>query len=245
MIKALKEYIAICFTLSLVASYFACFGYYTYFNLDITSYLEISDLILIYAKFIGLSFTLILFAFSPLYFFFNPEEESWMDKTIGKSNYKWRAFVMLLIMLIIFGTVTTLWVLNSKEALHAISNTMAIGGFILIIIGIIYAIYQGISEKKDLKEINFREWLGIYFILMVVIYLIPLLGSFAAAKKIQQDKIIVKFEGGELLKQCDSVNLLYIGKTSKFFFIYNKKTKTTISYSMDKVKSFELIPHSN
>lgn len=87
MIARLKENAFLCFTLSLLASYFGCIGYYSYFRIDITSFLSIEDLTMIFAKWIWLTVFFVVTVIYIVYSFFKrmEYERSWWDQTIGNS----------------------------------------------------------------------------------------------------------------------------------------------------------------
>lgn len=226
------------FTFSLVASYFGCLGYYSFFRIDITSFLSIEDLTMIYAKWIWLSAFIAAAAIFMLYFFIKnmEKEESWWDKTIGKTSLKRRALVVLPIILAVI-----VLALIYKKVADVLAKAMG-AGFVLVIVVILISLFYSKSKKKSkLSDIAFNDWFiflgGSYFI----IFIIPFLGGAIAAKSVSPDKIFVKFDDDKILNSADSINLIYIGKTTNYFFINNTSTNSTTAYRMDKVKSLEII----
>jgi hypothetical protein len=238
MIERLKENAFLCFTLSLVASYFASFGYYSFFQIDITSFLLIEDLTMIFAKWIWLSGFLVFMTIGTLqYFFQNMENEnSWWDKTIGRSLIKRRALIVLPLVLVIIVSAFVYKIVS--DTLAAITG---IGIVILIIVVLLAAIYSSFKDKKELAEIAFKDWFYLISAIYLFIFIIPFFGGAISANNLNANKVYVKFDEDHFLNTADSLTLNYIGKTSDYFFINNSKTKATTAYSMDKVESFEFI----
>ena len=118
---------------------------------------------------------------------------------------------------------------------------MGIGLAILIIVAILAVIISFLKDKREISEIAFKEWFYLIASLYIFIFIIPFFGGIVTARNLKADKIYVRFDDDNILNSTDSTTLTYIGKTSDYFFITNSKTKTTTAYSMDKVKSFEVI----
>lgn len=244
MLEKLKNIIIVAFTLSLVASYFMISGYYSSFNVDITSFLKIEDLILIYSQWVWLILLIFGFILYPMYSLFIKDinEDGWWDQTFityKKINYKRRAAIILPSVILII--LSSFWY-------QIIWDTLTIGTAVLFLISIIasaiYIFYSKSYKAKDLKDISPKDWAGLLIFSLFLIWVLPFIGSIIIAKKLPQENIVVVLENDTINTQ-KSQNLKYIGKTSDYFFVNDTLTKATTAYRMDKVKSFEMIPKKN
>lgn len=238
MVNQLKEIVIWSFTLSLVASYFACFGYYSFFQIDISTFLSIEDLTTIFAKWIWLSALPILSIIYFGYTFFNriETEKSFWDGRLGKTMFKKRAVLVLPILItIIVGSVLY------KPVRDVIAATFGIVTLLVILITALIFMFTNFIKKKQVTEITFIDWIGLLATSFIFIFVIPLICGLIAAANMTPDNIKVQFDTDEILNTADYSNIVYIGKTSDYFFLYDKTTKHTTAYSMDKVKKFEVI----
>jgi hypothetical protein len=237
MLNKFKELIVVTFFLSLVASYSGCLGYYSVFHLDITSYISVEDLILIYAKWIWLTGFFLFALITPVYSFFisNKSKENWWDKTIGKTKIKKRIYylapviVTVIVLSIIYGIIANI-----------VSIITMIGLAFIVIGALISLVYSYFQKAKELSQITLSEWNRIIAIATLFVYIIPLFAAIPISR-MKPDNLIVKLDENLTINTVNNVTLKYIGKTSKFFFIYNTATKTTTAYSMERAKSFELV----
>lgn len=240
MLEKIKNIVLITFTLSLVASYFAIFGYYSFFNIDIVSFLKIEDLILIYARWVWiilLVFGLILY---PMHSLFSKEvnENGWWDQklfTIKGINYKRRAAILFPAAILI---IVLCFIYKGLFDMLAIGTGIIFAGVILV--SVVYMFYSSIAIAKGLNEIKIRDWAGMISITLFFIWILPLTSSVVIASKAQYDNVIVVLENDTINTKITS-DLKYIGKTSDYFFINDNLTKTTTAFRMDKVKSFKVI----
>lgn len=243
ILDKLKENIFFGFTCSIVASYFVSFGYYSYFRFDITSYLTFEDLTMIFSKWIWLPTFIVTIALLAIFLYFEKNNEhSWWDKTILKTKYKRR--LLLLIPLLISFVIVLMRYQYVREIMKVVGG---ISVLLIVILATFSILYSTLNNKKKLSEIPTKGWLNLFFLIYVFIFCIPYTLGALTASKITQDYIIVHFnEKNEVLSTYESKSdLVYIGKTSSYFFIFNTKSKTTTSYNMDLVKSFEFIPNDN
>jgi len=237
MINRIKENALLCFTLSLVVSYFACIGYYSFFKIDIASFLSIEDLTMIFAKYIWFSVALVLITVFGLYNLFSQigTKHNWWDKTIGTTIIKRRALVVIPL---VISVIVSAFIF--KMVSYILSVIMGLGFGVIIVVVLITVVISSFKDKKQLSEITFKDWFKLFAATYFFILVIPLLCGSIAASGLSADKLKVAFDDGHYINTADSANLIYIGKTTDYFFINNKKNKATTAYRMDKVKSFEV-----
>src|ERR1035437_652869 len=237
MIKTLKENVFLLFTLSLIATYFGCVAYYSVFNIDVTSFISIEDITLIFAHKIWLIlFSVIILSYLIYDSFKNKTNEvSYWDKTIKKSNIKRRVFVIIPLLIVLVFSIIKFKIVEIIFGIILFSIII-----IIILISVLYILYDSFKNKTNINEIKRKDIFKLIAIIYIYILIIPSWVGWAIADNLKPDKVIVIFEDDKILNIEDSTNLFYIGKTSNYFFINNSVTKTTTAYNMEKVKSIEV-----
>lgn len=236
--KTLKEYTFLGFTLSLVASYFGCSGYFSYFNVDISSYLTIQDLTMIFTKYIWLSGMFVLLT---MYFFYwliykVKLENSWLDKTIGKTRIKRAAILVFLF----WALIITLSIVSAK-LLGVFSAFIGYLYFIMITVAFITWGFSAVKNKNKLSEFSFKEAITLIMILVLFVVTVPFIFGLIFADNSSKDYIKVTFENGESINTTNSDDQIYIGKTSNYFFIYSNITESTSVYPLNSFKKLEVL----
>lgn len=242
MLEKIRNNIVLIFTLSLVSSYFASYGHYLYFNIDITTYLTIEDLTLIFAKWIWLSIVVGFIYSIFLYRIFTKteNESSWWSQRIGKSYFKRRILVIAPILVLII-----ILFFRYKTIAEIISIIFLCSIFIFLIAAIYLGIATSLKDKKTFKDIKLTEgFLAVAGANFILIILPMSLGIFLAKNSIQE-YVKIKFDDSTILQTKDSLNLRYIGKTSNYLFINNRISNQTTSYRIDKIKSIEVETSKN
>jgi len=208
-----------------------------YFNIDITSFLTIEDLTIIFTKWIWLSTLLIILLVYIINSYFEKisHENSFWDKTIGQTIYKRRVLVVLPVIILVILSACIY-----KEVAKYLALITASGFVILILISIIALVFSSFKDKHKLTEITLKDWVNLILAAYIFIFFIPLVSGTIVASKISSSNIQVKFDNGTSLNSTDSVNQIFIGKTTKYFFICDTLKKTTTAYNMEKVNSLTI-----
>jgi len=237
MLDRLKENILLCFSLSLVASYFGCLGYFYFFSIDISSFLSIQDLTMIFARWIWLSLALVAFTVIMLYKISDrlKNENTWWDQTIGKSNLKRRVLVILPIVIAIVILAFVYKIIST-----IITGIFGFSMLLIFILALVETLYSKFKDKQSPLEVSRSGWFFFITTFYFFIFVIPSTAGAIFAQNLNPDKIHVIFDSGERLTTNDSSQIRYIGKTMDYFFINDITTKRTTVYRMDKVKSFEI-----
>lgn len=234
----IKENVLVYFSISIVVSYFACYGYYLNFNIDISTFLSIEDLTIIYAKWIWLSIISTFICFSFMYLLFKSigNKDTWWDKTIGKTMYKRRIlYVIPMLVIIVFLAI------KYKEVSKVLSYIAGLSVVLVLLFGGLTMLYSSLTSKKDFTNSSVGDWLNLTVAAYMFVFFLPIFGGIIAAQNNKADSVQVIFEDGKILNSKDSTNYLYIGKTTNYFFISDTLTDKTTAFSMDKVKSITVI----
>ncbi len=236
MPNQLKEISISAFTLSLIVAYFACLGYSTAFHFDMTTFLSVEDLIMIFSKWIWLSVFSLIIAINTIYTVFNRSgnPESWWSKRIGRTMLKRRAIIIIPILIAII-----ICVFIYDPLRDILVATLGIGFFIFLLVISILFVISILEDKKEISEIKGENWIAIVYVITLFI-IISIFSGGVFAGKLTPDNIKVEFDDC-VINTSDSSDLIYIGKTSNYFFLYNTKTQNSTAFSMDKVKYFEII----
>ena len=239
ILSNIKEYFFLGFTLSLVASYFACFGYYKFFGLDITSYLSIEDLTMIFAKWIWLSGLFVLIITHSIYAYFKKIENSngWWDRTIGRTLLKRRAIPIFLAVIGIIALA-----ILSKPIRDVLVAIFGFGYFLFFIVAFASILISSLIGIKSLNKISFKEVVNLILVTSFFVFIVPVVSGAIAAGKLSHDKISVVFDDNTTIATSETTEIVFIGKTTNYFFLQNTKTKATLAYRLDKVKSIEVMP---
>lgn len=235
----MKEKILLVFTISLIASYFACSGYFLYYNIDISSYLTIEDLVMIFAKWIWLTSIFSIFLIYLAYTGIKRmgdigEGDGWWDQTIGRSIYKRRVFVVLPLILAV-----VVYLFFSSVARDVFSALFGLGFIVIILISLVLTIVGIFKQTKNLEKIQFKDWVLVGLAVMIFIYVIPAVGGMVAAANLPKENITIEFGDKKNINTRDSVDLVYIGKTHENIFIFNSKTKRSTVYHLSVILSIE------
>lgn len=246
MTNKIKEILLFSFTISLVAAYFMCFGYYANYNIDISAFLSLEDLTMIYTKWIWIVFFLALLTVSFINGFYHSyiknlgEKNTWWDKPIGKTIIKRRALIMtpisILFVIIFFGAPYFF-----KEYENVVNSFYT--AIMLLGMGSLFFMVTALTlrKKNDVRKLKLRE---IVFITMSTIFLIvfiPMILGSAYSKLSEKDNIVITFEDNKIINTKENGNLVFIGKTSKYVFIQNSKINSISIYNIDKIKILEFL----
>jgi len=209
-----------------------------YFHIDITSFLSIEDLTIIFTRWI---WTLTLIIIILIYLIYSILEKvgsnnSYWDKTIGKTMFKRRTlFVLPIIILVILSAFIY------KEVATYIVLTTSFGAVILLLVSLVFLVFSSFKDKKELTELEYKDWINLIVAAYIFIVFIPFVSGAIVANKMTNSNIQVKFENGTSLNTTDSINQVFIGKTTKYFFTYDTLRKTTTAYNMEKVSSLTIM----
>lgn len=238
MINTIKENAFLCFTLSLIASYFGVCGYYLQFNFDITSFLSIEDLILIFARHVWLICTAIFVLWS-----------IWarINEQIKNRERPFTIKQKRLILGIVIIFMIAVNYLLSKSLNFESFLLVSIGGalFILTLYGIITFAILFLEGASSISQISMRGWFYIVATLYFFIILIPIGCGMAMAKYTNYDEIVMEFDDNSTVNTSNTKELKYIGKVSSYIFVYKEKENRVTAYPMEKVKKISLKPKSS
>ena len=240
IIDQIKENALAYFSISIVISYFSCYGYYLNFHLDISTFLSIEDLTIIYTKWIWLSVFSTFLCISFLYLLFKninaDSKETWWDKTIGKTMYKRRIFYLVPMLIIII-----VLALLFKEVRQVLVQIAGISVALFFLAALVIMTYSSLTSKKNLADSSITDWLNLVIALYMFVFFLPMLAGLIVADNTKADKIQVLYDDGKILNSKDSTNCIYIGKTTNYFFICDTSADKTTAYRMDKVRSLTII----
>ncbi|WP_314244723.1 hypothetical protein [Empedobacter tilapiae] len=226
MIDKIKDFFFIIIPISIVSTYFGCFGFYYFYNLDISTYINSDDLFFSYSKYTAL---IILYSYFIFYsikkFLNNNDETNWWNKTIGKLTIRRKIIALVLPFILFFFSIFFL---------EFISSIISITLIILILFSIIYVVLIGKIEKQNVNLNDKDTVLTIYFALIAVC-IIPIVIGYNTSKYVKPNQIEFETENETINTKKDS-RLIYIGKNSQYIFIYNNENKSTVVYPMSRIK---------
>jgi hypothetical protein len=163
--------------------------------------------------------------------------DNWWTKTIGRTVIKRRA-----ILFFIFVIACSVLAIVVKPVIEVLAVVFGFIFLLLFAIVFISATMSSLVGKKHLKEISLKEGTNLIVLISFFVFIVPTISGAIAAGNLSPDRINVVFYDNKTISISDSTQLIFIGKTSNYFFIQNTLTKATTSYRMDKVKSIEVIP---
>ena len=171
------------------------------------------------------------------YFRKEKKDHSFWDKTIGRSIYKRR----IVLFLVIFIICVVMYFINNTVSL-LLKLVMVSIAIILFFNLIIYLIYYGFSGINK-SDYSMKDLASSIIAIFILVFATPFIIGFNLGISLKPDQINIQYDD-DFFSNTASPNLMYIGKTSKYFFIYDSITKTTTSYSLESVKSIEVIPNA-
>lgn len=165
--KTLLEYIFICFTISIVAGYFASVGYYSQYNFSITSFLSIEDLTIVFARWIWIGF---LFAFM-IYMIIEDidlNKKSWWTKSykkFGLTNFG----IIIIISIIFLITFSFLY-----KKIREFSFLLFLSSILFFVaFGMLQSMKEIIISNKEIANYSFNDWIKIVFFTFLFIIIFP------------------------------------------------------------------------
>ncbi|CAD0221312.1 hypothetical protein [Chryseobacterium sp. JV274] len=235
----LRENLIFIFSLSLISSYCASLGYYSVYNIDITSFLNISDITMIFAKWTWFTIFLIMMTFLILFDFFDEESDhKWLSKTIGKTNLKWRGLIIFIFIIIVLLSTFFIDHTMKKEI-----KLILFYGLIIFLIFIFIYIPSHSIKNRTISQLRFKDYAGAGFVFAFFVYALPLMIGYHMAnyRKNTKEKnnIKITFENKAILDTTKDTNKYFIGKTSDYIFFYDINKQASIIYKTDKIEIIE------
>ena len=210
------------FPMLLGMSYFYSLGYFAYFGIDISSYITFEDLIFIYAKIIYFVVGFLIVLVGILIHKWNSTQESHLDRTIGKSNFKIRAVVIL-----IFAIVIVIVGYLSPKAYEFLANTFGIVCAILLAFFLFYIFFLPVHDNREISTWSILDYSGLFWgILFFFIFLPFLFGSGIASNSEKKSTLKIVFNDSTVIDINESNANSIIGRTHDYIFILDRKDLT-------------------
>jgi hypothetical protein len=240
MFSKTKETLFALFSFSLLEGYVASFGYFNFFHLDISSFLTTEDLIFIFARWIWLTSFISLLG---IYFVNNAfnslskpaNSNRWRNRTFSKYKIKNGIFIYLpSIFLFLF---IMIYYRPFRDGFFAVVGFCMI---LVFIIGLLLSSVEKLKQVGDPMKLTIKDWVLICGTASIFIYLVPFVGGTMAAQSSGRSDIRIVFDDSTVLNTKDSTDLLYIGKTHNYLFLFKPSTQKSSAYRIEKVKYLEI-----
>lgn len=217
--------------------------YYDHFNINISDYLEITEVLILVIGDI-LKAVMMIFAVKLFDFLTETEEEAearrvrhntfFLIKPFRKRAWNYictrKALAFLVLILFIFLIIS--YYFNRK-----VFSTVVIMFFYSLTTYV--AMFLLLEYKRKYKEVTDKEFDGTYsnlIALFIVFFLFTIQTTYSDIEKTKnRNPVMICFKYLEENIQSNQ-NLLYVGQTKNYIFIYDKITKETKVYSRSDIK---------
>jgi len=214
---------------SIVVTYIGVFSFYLHFGLDITPYLSFEDLTIIYFRYTCASFIYLGFLFIFIYQSLNSNEESYWEKTIGKTIFRRRVIPSLLFLIILIILMVT------YETARTIISITFVSFFV---VGLIYGALIDYNLNNDNEKKYKNEIIAAIPFFLIMILIIPFsIGGFLKENFVAESVII--YLDNNTIDAQEKSNVIFIGSNSKYLFLKNKTEKTVEVIPIDKLNSIK------
>lgn len=236
----LKESLLFWFIISAVASYFLAYGYFKAHGINVTNYLSIEDIILIYSKNVWVTIAIAYILILVLENFFSKLDErievfSWWHKTVKRTIVKNGVFILVPVL-----GISILILYYSTE----------IRSFVFLLVGFLFIslIFLGYGRHVFGRLILVGRWdelksenrLEIVIAVFMYLFLLPFIIGLVSSNNIHKDRISFNVEWKREVIIADGDSLEFIGNTSKFFFIKDKKNGEMLIFPIEKMSDIRL-----
>jgi hypothetical protein len=223
----------------IVYGYIALSTYYNQFDITISDYISFSEILPASIATLVHIFSLLIIPFLIIFFL-----SRYHRKTIETKNEKDEIITFRIMITVLILTIVTFaiveWVLDLIKGSN-LKNFFEVLGNELIIFIIGYAVTLAMFDDKYLNFFK-RKFEYPYIIVVVLALLFVLTIQVFASNKSKKEAILkgnennmeVIFNNGQRFSTNDSIG--FIGKTSNYYFFYNRKRKASIIYPSRDVK---------
>ena len=240
-----------------IGSFFILCGYlklslfYHHFNIKITEYLELTEII---SLFIGDAMLYIAIVFLVnLYSFINQdlsqsiENENRQDEILNTEDASLRLKKFLNMRKEQLGAIAAITILNAILIYFKVQNSILVMMNIILIAWVIatYILYEFRRKYKLVynKDLNITYY---NLILSLNLFLVYIFSSIYVdinfTEKLNNN--VIKFNYKENVITTDK-NILFIGETKNFLFLFNNKQKKTSVYPRNEISNFEIFEKTN
>ena len=233
MVDSIKKVFGMSYPLTLITSMSFADGYYNYFNINITTYLRIDDLVLIFLNRALLIFYLIIIGC--LWMVITATRSSLIPYVVGELKRKVNDIWSLIIFTILIGVIFIFFIsakFMTAPLGMAFLVVFFIGSFVVGIDIFLYRKGKGISTKEILLML-----LAGFLNLIILPFCVALI----FASNDDGIKVSIQFKNGNMINGIDSSNVVMIDKTNDYIFLYDKKDSTSKVLKMDAVNSIEYL----
>ncbi len=243
-IKNLIPYLG---SLLLICGYLKLSIYYNYFNIQISDYLEITEILTLFfydaIKYSTIVFLAFLFTFLIDTQESIEENENEKNDIIDTNNFFLRLKKFLIFRLNLIGSIVIFLIftlisyyVNPKKIFYFILIT----SFLTSILILIYFLFEFKRKYKISygKELNSTYYNLIIIFILFVTYLIQ--SSFLDIRKTTEGKNLnISFKYYE--KNIESSDqILYVGETKGYLFLFDTKKKSTLVFSRNDINNLEI-----
>ena len=218
--------------------------YYNHFNININNYVELSEILISFIPDI-IKYSSIIFIVFLYSFLLDTEEDNQksydtnneiieMDKffpRIGKILKRNITAILLLLLMIAFTIISAIW--NEKNYLLFYRFSWMI--FIILFFNIML-----MEFRRKYKIINGNYFDSTYNNLLIISFLFTayiIQSTYSEIEEVENHNgPIVCFHSSKKLIQSEE-NLIYIGQTKNYFFMYNLKDKETYVYTRNEISN--------
>ena len=248
MEKILK-YSALLYAFLIFIGYFYTDAYYHCFGIDIFSFLDVSEILILFLNnitFLVIVLLLTAVLYAPIFFIssvklkpVNNLVKKSVDSYVG-SNQKRKKTVSTLSLL---GAVALLIYIVIKAVMFFINGTIVTHFLTLFLVTVVLFgfMYYYIINKLEKANFNFNRQLLATIFTVALISLLTFMTALFHYARVKRKIIETTFSfnyDSKNYKSNDS--LTFIGATSKYLFIRNTKSNTNYIYEKENIRNLEL-----
>lgn len=245
LMKSIENFSKLAAAVSILLVIFGYLGlvlFYITFNIDVSSFISISEIITI-------SFSFLITFLIPLVISFFIMRE-WLivfrnQNSAFTNQYKGFYLNAVIILSLVFsGLIFLEPFINLYNYLGFLINFLALIALYNIVIHQLFKIILK-SNKQAFKKYYMTEiskFTLIMYLLSAPLTLFYAYGSKFTRVLLTKDSVKTKIYLNNNSVIVTNDTLKYLGKTEKYFFIWNKKSKTSTIYPVSEVSKFEIKP---
>ncbi len=234
--ESFKKVLALSYPIALAASLVFATGYYWHFEIDITSYLGIDDLTLVFLNKVLLIFYFLIVGCTWI-LHLTTKNTSPSPIMLIKTKVKLTIGEIIAILI----PVALILIYLYLPMLFKVFATLF--GFFALLIVFLAIIALGIYPffEKKLKDVTTGELLGSLISAFCILFVFPFALGLLFATNEKGTRVKINFKDNSTISSKDSSQIVMIGKTKDYLFLLSKKDSICKAVKMDEVTSIEYL----
>lgn len=254
MMKNITENLPLLTVVLIIVGFLKLISFYSFFGVDIVSYLDVTEIIQLEFKFFAISFlAIVLFL---VYLILKADKPDKANSTVGlnykRSNFGWVLVNYVPIFISINALIMIVSIVIDRIKLHIINTfhvDMAVFFVLIFFLPIVVNRIQKNLSYFSPNAANYLRFSSIFVPLIAIVLIVSRNDAYMILTERPDKEAVLVLEKRTI---STGKNLIYIGKTRNYVFLYDKNFEQAEVVPVDKItdsyfkagKSNKILPNS-